>query len=58
MEKKIKNDTIVKEISTDKALKIADAIETNNQFGYGIYLYKFEGLTDTGFGLYRNEFIV
>ena len=58
MEKRIENETEVIEISTGRLLKIVDSIETNNQFGYGIYLYRFEGLTDTGFGLYRSEILV
>lgn len=56
MEERIENGTIVKEIGTNRELKIVDAIETNNQFGYGVYLYRFEGLLNTGFGLYRKEF--
>jgi len=58
MEVRVENDTEVKEISTNRILKIIDAVETNNQFGYGVYLYRFEGLTDTSFGLYRSEFVV
>lgn len=58
LEEPIPNGTEVTEISTGRRLKIVDAIKTNNQFGYGVYLYRFEGLTDTGFGLYRNEVLV
>lgn len=56
MEERIPNGTKVREIKTDEIYKIVDAIKTNNQFGYGVYLYRFEGKTDTGFGLYRNHF--
>ena len=56
MEERIPNGTEIVEIKTGRKLKIIDAIKTNNQFGY-IYLYRFEGLTNNGFGLYRNEII-
>lgn len=58
MEKRVPNGKTVIDKETKEELKIIDAIETNNQFGYGVYLYRFEGRTDTGFGLYRKEFIV
>lgn len=58
MEKRIPNGVEVIEKDIGRKLKIIDAIETNNQFGYGVYLYRFEGLTNTGFGLYRSEFEV
>jgi hypothetical protein len=54
-EERLPNGTKVKEISTNEVFTIVDAIETNNQFGYGVYLYRFEGKLDTGFGLYRKE---
>jgi hypothetical protein len=58
VEKRVPNQTEVVEKRTGRILKIVDAIETNNQFGYGVYLYRFEGFTHTGFGLYQSEFNV
>lgn len=37
---------------------IAYALETNNQFGYGKYLYRMKERLDTGFGLYLREFTI
>lgn len=58
MESIIPNGTEIVESRTGRKLKIVNAIETNNQFGYGVYLYRFEGLTDKGFGLYRSMFVL
>jgi hypothetical protein len=58
MEKRIPNGTEVREIGAHRVLKIVDAIKTDNRFGYGVYLYRFEGMTNTGFGLYRSEIMV
>jgi len=58
MEEQIPNGTMVKDVYTNKIHKISYAIETNNQFGYGVYLYRFEGKLGIGFGLYRHEFEV
>ena len=56
-EKRIPNGTFVQEKNGEnRELKIVDAIEQNNQFGHGRFLYRFDGLTDVGFGLYHHEF--
>jgi hypothetical protein len=55
-EERVPNGTFIREHDTKRIYKIVDAIETNNQFGYGVYLYRLEGTTHTGFGLYRKEF--
>jgi len=58
-EERIPNGTEVKEIFGKKrTLKIVDAIEQDNKWDYGKFLYRFEGLTDTRFGLYEKEFYV
>lgn len=57
-EERVPNGTMVKDIYDNTIYKIVDAIETNNQWGYGVYLYRFEGKLDTGFGLYRRRFEV
>lgn len=56
-EERISNGTIVIEKETGKEHRIIDAIETNNKFGYGVYLYCFDD-TKTGFGLYESKFTV
>lgn len=58
MEKRIKNGTIITYIDPDKTYTICNAIKTDNQWGYGVYLYQFEELIESypGFGLYRKEF--
>lgn len=56
MEQRVPNGIRIKDIYTNEIYKIVDAIETNNQWGYGVYLYRVEGKLDTGFGLYRKEF--
>ena len=63
MEERVLNDTLIKHNSTGINYIICDATETNNQFGYGVYLYsvKATNVTDQlskGFGLYRQEFTI
>jgi hypothetical protein len=58
MEERVPNKTRVKNLWTNEIYTIVDALETNNQWGYGVYLYRFEGRLATGFGLYKNEFEV
>jgi hypothetical protein len=58
MEERVQNKTRIRNLWTNEIYKIVDAIETNNQWGYGVYLYRFEERLATGFGLYRNEFEV
>ena len=54
-EERIPNKTKVIEKRTGKKYTIIDAIETNNRFGYGVYLYQLKEKR-TGFGLYESEF--
>jgi len=56
MEERVPNGTKVKELETNTIYTIVDAIETDNKWLQGVYLYRFEGKLDTGFGLYRHEF--
>jgi len=58
VEELVPNGMLVKSLSDNMIYKIVDAIKTDNQFGYGMYLYRFENKLDTGFGLYRHEFEV
>lgn len=55
-EARVPNGTFVREIETGNIYKIVDSIETDNRWGYGVYLYRFEDKLDTGFGLYRHHF--
>jgi hypothetical protein len=55
VEERIPNKTKVIEKKTGRELIIADAIKTDNSYGYGVYLYQFEGIS-SGFKLYRSEF--
>ncbi|ADO59617.1 hypothetical protein [Paenibacillus polymyxa] len=41
-----------------KIYTIHDSIWTNNQFGYGVYLYRVKERLDTAFGLYCKWFDV
>jgi hypothetical protein len=58
MEERVPNNTIIKDIESGAKFKIIDAIETDNQFGNGVYLYEFENSPSKGFGLYRREFMI
>jgi hypothetical protein len=55
MEKQLLNGQEVKVKKDGRILKIDSSIETNNQFGSGVYLYRFVGELENGFGLYRKE---
>jgi hypothetical protein len=55
MEKQLSNGLQVKVIKDNRVLEIDSSIKTNNQFGYGVYLYRFVGELESGFGLYRKE---
>lgn len=55
MEKQLLNGQEVKVKKDGRILKIDSSIETNNQFGYGVYLYRFVSELENGFGLYRKE---
>ena len=54
-EQRIPNKTKIIEKQTGKKYTIIDAIETNNRFDYGVYLYQLKE-ANTGFGLYEKEF--
>ena len=43
IEERVPNKTRVRDLWTNEIYKIVDAIETNNQWGHGVYLYRFEG---------------
>lgn len=58
MEERVPNGTEVRCIDTGEVYKIADAIETDNRWLLGVYLYLMHGQLHTGFGLYRSEFLV
>ena len=47
--------TIVKDRREGSILTVSHAHETNNQFGYGKYLYRFKERLMSGFGLYFFE---
>lgn len=58
MEERLDNGIKVKEKDTGEIFTIYNSIETNNQWGLGIYLYIFEETIRIrpSFGLYRKEF--
>lgn len=50
---RVPNGTKIKDIETGEKYIISKSNETNNQFGYGVYLYILE---DTSIALWRSEF--
>ncbi len=58
MEQKLGIGTKVRCIDTGEIFTICEMVQTNNQWGYGIFIYQFEETIKTrpAFGLYRREF--
>lgn len=57
-EEMVPNGTRIRDIKFDigKEYVISRSIETDNQFGYGVYLYKVQKEGGVVFGLWRSEF--
>lgn len=57
-EVRIPDGSLVREDLTGRKYIVESSTETNNQFGYGVYLYKMVDGPIPTFGLYRREFTV
>lgn len=57
-ESKLAKGTIIREDLSGRQFIIESALETNDRYGYGVYLYKMINGPTPSFGLYRSEFTI